>query len=134
MRLQLLSYGPLFALAARDADNPLRARVAGYGRALFLPEHPNRLIGKNGKCRTNCPAVRLAPMSDSWTVQFPAFTSRALVSIRQTDKTRLKSYGHFLLRRVDFTPQKLSIEFDRPRDKFVSVTFAIAATEFAEAS
>ena len=31
--------------------------------------------------------------------------------------------GHFLLRRVDFTPQKLSIELDRPRDNFVSVTF-----------
>jgi hypothetical protein len=23
--------------------------------------------------------------------------------------------GHFLLRRVDFTPQELSIEFDRPK-------------------
>jgi hypothetical protein len=42
--------------------------------------------------------------------------------------------GHFRLRRVDFTPQKLSIELDRPRDSFVSVTFAMAATEFAEAS
>ena len=40
----------------------------------------------------------------------------------------------FLLRRVDFTTQKLSIELDRPRDKFVSVTFAMVATEFAEAS
>ena len=45
-----------------------------------------------------------------------------------------KHCGHFLLRRVDFTPQKLSIELDRPRDNFVSVTFAIEATEFAEAS
>ena len=27
-----------------------------------------------------------------------------------------KYCGHFLLRRVDFTPQKLSIELDRPRD------------------
>ena len=34
-----------------------------------------------------------------------------------------KYCGHFLLRRVDFTPQKLSIELDRPRDNFVSVTF-----------
>jgi hypothetical protein len=42
--------------------------------------------------------------------------------------------GHFLLRRVDFTPQKLSITLDRPRDNFVSVTFAMAATEFAKAS
>jgi hypothetical protein len=40
----------------------------------------------------------------------------------------------FLLRRLDFTPQKLSIELDRPRDNLVTVTFAMAATEFAEAS
>ena len=45
-----------------------------------------------------------------------------------------KYCGHFLLRRVDFTPQKLSIELDRPKDNLVSVTFAMAATEFAEAS
>jgi hypothetical protein len=45
-----------------------------------------------------------------------------------------KYCGHFLLRRVDFTPQMLSIELDRPRDNLVSVTFAMAATEFAEAS
>jgi hypothetical protein len=45
-----------------------------------------------------------------------------------------KYCSHFLLRRVDFTPQKLSIEFDRPMDNRVSVTFAMAATEFAEAS
>jgi hypothetical protein len=42
--------------------------------------------------------------------------------------------GHFLLRRVDFTPQKLSIELDRPRDNFVSVTLAMVETEFAKAS
>jgi hypothetical protein len=36
--------------------------------------------------------------------------------------------------RVGFTPQKLSIELDRQRDNLVSVTFAMAATEFAEAS
>ncbi len=42
--------------------------------------------------------------------------------------------GHFLLRRLDFTPQKLSIELDRPRSNLVSVTFAMAAAEFAEAS
>ena len=45
-----------------------------------------------------------------------------------------KYCGHFLLRRVDFGPQKLSIELDRPRDNLVSVTLAMAATEFAEAS
>jgi len=38
------------------------------------------------------------------------------------------------LRRVDFAPEKLSIEIDRPRDNLISVNFAIAATEFAEAS
>ena len=45
-----------------------------------------------------------------------------------------KYRGHFLLRRVDFTPQKLSIEIDRPTDNFISVTLAMEATEFAEAS
>src|ERR1700757_3472643 len=45
-----------------------------------------------------------------------------------------KYRGHFLLRRVDFTPQKLSIELDRPRHNLVSVTIAMATTEFAEAS
>ena len=38
------------------------------------------------------------------------------------------------MRRVDFTPQKLSIELDRPSDNLISVTFAMVATEFAEAS
>ena len=45
-----------------------------------------------------------------------------------------KYCGHFLLRRLDFTPRKLSIDLDRPRNKLVSVTFAMAAAEFAEAS
>jgi hypothetical protein len=45
-----------------------------------------------------------------------------------------KYCGHFLLRRVDFTQQKLSIELDRLKDNLVSVTFSMAATEFAEAS
>ena len=31
----------------------------------------------------------------------------------------------FLLRRVDFTPQKFLIELDRPRDNFVSVIIAM---------
>jgi hypothetical protein len=59
----------------------------------------------------------------------------------QRDRARLyiethdeKYCGHFLLDRVDFTPQKLLIELDRPRDNFVSVTFAMVATEFVEAS
>ena len=45
-----------------------------------------------------------------------------------------KYRGHFLLRRVDFTPQKLSIELYRPRDNLISVTFTMAATQFGEAS
>jgi hypothetical protein len=45
-----------------------------------------------------------------------------------------KYCGHFLLRHIDFTPQRLSIELDRPRDNLVSVTFAMTDTEFAEAS
>jgi hypothetical protein len=45
-----------------------------------------------------------------------------------------KYCGHCLLRRVDFTPQKLSLELECPRYNFFSVTFAMVATEFAEAS
>jgi hypothetical protein len=45
-----------------------------------------------------------------------------------------KYCGHFVLRRVDFTAQKLSIELGRPGDNFVSVTLAMVATEFVEAS
>jgi hypothetical protein len=37
-----------------------------------------------------------------------------------------KHCGQFLLRRVDFTPQKLLIELDRPRDNLVSVTLEMA--------
>ena len=47
---------------------------------------------------------------------------------------REKYCGHFQLLHVDFTPQNLTIELDRPKDNLVSVTFAMAATEFAEAS
>jgi hypothetical protein len=45
-----------------------------------------------------------------------------------------KYCGHFLLCRLDFAPGKLSIEIDRPRDSLISVTFAMTATEFADAS
>jgi hypothetical protein len=45
-----------------------------------------------------------------------------------------KYCGHFRLRRVDFAPQQLSIELDRPRHNFVSVTLAMVETEFAKAS
>ena len=47
----------------------------------------------------------------------------------------MKKYcDHFLLHRVDFAPQKVSIEIDRPRDSLISVTFTMMATGFAEAS
>jgi len=45
-----------------------------------------------------------------------------------------KYIGHFLLRRVKFTPERLSIEFDRPSDNLVSVTFSMAVSDFEEAS
>jgi hypothetical protein len=45
-----------------------------------------------------------------------------------------KYIGHFLLRRVEFTLERLSIEFDRPSDNLVSVTFSMAVSDFEEAS
>ena len=42
--------------------------------------------------------------------------------------------GHFLVRRIEFTPQSLSVEFDRPSDNLISVTFRLEPPEFAEAS
>jgi hypothetical protein len=44
-----------------------------------------------------------------------------------------KYIGHFLLRRVEFTSEKLSIEFDRPRDNLISVTFDMAVSDFKKA-
>src|ERR1700730_2097556 len=38
------------------------------------------------------------------------------------------------LRCVEFTPERLSIEFDRPSDNLVSVTFSMAVSDFEEAS
>ena len=45
-----------------------------------------------------------------------------------------KYIGHFRLRRVEFTPESLSIEFDRPSDNLVKVTFSMAVSDFEEAS
>ena len=45
-----------------------------------------------------------------------------------------KYIGHFLLRRVKFTSGRLSIQFDRPSDNLVSVTFSMAVSDFEEAS
>jgi len=44
-----------------------------------------------------------------------------------------KNYiGHFYLRRVEFTPRNLLVEFNRPADNLVSVTLAMAASDFEE--
>jgi len=57
------------------------------------------------------------------------------MTIDATSKTHGEKYcGHFLLRRVNFAPQKLSIEIARPRDNLISFTFAMTAAEFVEAS
>jgi hypothetical protein len=42
--------------------------------------------------------------------------------------------GHFLLRRVEFTPEKLSIEFDRPMDNLIDVTFDLTIADFKKVS
>jgi hypothetical protein len=42
--------------------------------------------------------------------------------------------GHFLLRRVEFTPRELLIEFDRPTDNLISVTFDVTIASFRKAS
>jgi len=41
-----------------------------------------------------------------------------------------KYCGHFPLRRVEFTPQNLSIDLDRPKGDLISVTFAMGASDF----
>ena len=42
--------------------------------------------------------------------------------------------GHFLLRRIEFTPEKLAIELDRPTDNLVCITFGMAMSDFEKAS
>jgi len=42
--------------------------------------------------------------------------------------------GHFLLRRVEFTRQKLIIESDRTTDNLISVTFDMTIPSFRKAS
>jgi hypothetical protein len=50
-------------------------------------------------------------------------------------ETHDKNYsGHFRLRRVEFTPKKLSIEFDRPMDNVINVTFDMTIAAFKKAS
>ena len=45
-----------------------------------------------------------------------------------------KYIGHFLLRRVEFTPEKLSIELDRPMDNLIDVTFEMTIADFKKVS
>ena len=42
--------------------------------------------------------------------------------------------GHFILRRIEFTAEKLVIELDRPMNNLIGVTFSLATSEFEEAS
>jgi hypothetical protein len=42
--------------------------------------------------------------------------------------------GNFLLRRIEFTQEKLAIELDRPADNLICVTFCLEKSEFEEAS
>jgi hypothetical protein len=42
--------------------------------------------------------------------------------------------GHFLLRRVEFTRQELLIEFDRPTDNLINVTFDMTISDFRKVS
>ena len=44
-----------------------------------------------------------------------------------------KYIGHFLLRRVEFTPEGLSIEVDRPSNNLISVTFSRTVSGFEDA-
>jgi hypothetical protein len=45
-----------------------------------------------------------------------------------------KCSGHFLVRRVEFTPESLLLEFDRASDNLINVTFRMAPAEFEKAS
>ena len=42
--------------------------------------------------------------------------------------------GHFRLRRIEFAPNRILIEIDRPRDNLVDVSFNMAASDFEEAA
>lgn len=72
------------------------------------------------------------------------FDSRYLLIQRQFEdeddglcyiETHEEKYtGHFRLRRIDFSPSRVLVEIDRPRDNVVEVTFAMAASEFEQAA
>jgi hypothetical protein len=85
----------------------------------------NRSIGSFVRALAHCQCLEYFSMQA--TNQF----DQEMVYIETHDKNYM---GHFHLRRAEFTPQNLSIEFDRPADNLVSVTFAMAASDFEEAS
>jgi hypothetical protein len=42
--------------------------------------------------------------------------------------------GHFRLRRIEFTPEKLAIELDRPKDNVIYVSCRLTPSQFEAAS
>lgn len=43
-----------------------------------------------------------------------------------------KYTGHFRLRRIDFSPSRIFVEIDRPRDNVLEVTFGMATSDFQQ--
>jgi len=41
--------------------------------------------------------------------------------------------GHYRLRRFDFTPSGITVEFDREKNNIIAVSLSISASEFEEA-
>jgi hypothetical protein len=55
-------------------------------------------------------------------------TTRHAISKRMIENTAV------LVRRIEFTPRSLLVEFNRPTDHLISVTFRMTSPEFAEVS
>src|SRR5712691_10802624 len=51
---------------------------------------------------------------------------------RHRPRCQTKYRGHFLLRRIEFTPEKLVIELDRPSDNIVCITLSMAISDFVQ--
>jgi len=45
-----------------------------------------------------------------------------------------KYCGYFLLRRIEFTPERLLVEIDRPSNDLIGITFRLTPRQYAEAS
>ena len=76
---------------------------------------------------THGPACRIA--ESRHTTDMAAFFTVCLCTANSGETY----IGHFLLRRVDFTPENLSIELDRPSDNLISVTLAMTVSDFKKA-